>query len=414
MAAENGTSAAAEATAEAPRQEQAEQASWHPSGSASWGWRPWQWQQSNAWGAYAGNPWQGASFDNWSWSWAPGWSSAQWKPTVWGNDSSDQQKSGTQQSWSGGYASNSGGGGEEEASGDATRRQSASTMEDDVWGGGEGTASLEDEERSSSKASAPRAGKDFIPEYDGSGPMREYQRRVKLFEMSTGIDPSYRAQKLMEKLTGNAWLATESIPLESLKHPEGVSRLLDHLWKELEPLEFLRTFQTLADFYKGFRRAKGQEFVAYDMEFRRHGQRLEEIGAGISGVTRAYWFLEKAGLSPELRKQVVAAAGGQCDYAKLRTAVMAIVPQVNKEEESHGNSQQHGSSGNRQWRKAAKVHATTQDEEGEEAEYDNATVSEDMVPELLEEELQVLLTQAAKKRAQVEKARGFNCWRKQR
>ena len=43
----------------------------------------------------------------------------------------------------------------------------------------------------------------------------------------------------------------------------------------------------LADFYKGFRRAKGQEFVAYDMEFTRHGQRLEEIGAGISGVTKA-------------------------------------------------------------------------------------------------------------------------------
>ena len=37
----------------------------------------------------------------------------------------------------------------------------------------------------------------------------------------------------MEKLTGTAWLATESIPLETLKHPEGVKRLMDHLWKEL-------------------------------------------------------------------------------------------------------------------------------------------------------------------------------------
>ena len=272
----------------------------------------------------------------------------------------------------------------------------------------EGTGSLDEDQTSSSKdtSGSKSSGKDFIPEYDGSGPMREYQRRVKLFELSTGIDPSFRAQKLMEKLTGNAWLATESIPLESLKHPEGVNRLLDHLWKELEPLEFLRTFQTLADFYKSFRRTPGQQYVAYDMDFRRHAQRLEEIGGGISGVTKAYWFLEKAGLSQELRKQVVAAAGGQYDYAKLRSAVMAIVPQVNKDEDNFGSH--HGVSGSRQWRKtAAKVHATTLEEQ----DTREPSVDDDddqLVPELLEEELQVLLTQAAKKRAQVEKARGFS------
>ena len=398
MEAPSGTAAAGEA-AESPQQERTEQGY---STQAEWRWQPWQWQQGSAWGSYGGN--------GWSWGWAPSWSHEQWKYTAWGNDSESQQKPGQQQSSNRASATSSGGGGQEETTGEASRRQSASTMEDDTWAGGDGTGSLDEDGISSSKTSAHKAsGKDFIPEYDGSGPMREYQRRVKLFEMSTGIDPTYRAQKLMEKLTGNAWLATETIPLESLKHPEGVSRLLDHLWKELEPLEFLRTFQTLADFYKGFRRSKGQEFVAYDMEFRRHGQRLEEIGAGLAGVTRAYWFLEKAGLSPELRKQVVAAAGGQYDYAKLRSAVMAIVPQVNKEEEHHGGGHQNSNGGNRQWRKAAKVHATTHEEEADDADFDDAGASDDgqMPPELLEEELRVLLTQAARKRAQVEKARGF-------
>ena len=46
------------------------------------------------------------------------------------------------------------------------------------------------------------------------------------------------------------------------------------------------------------------------MEFRNHLNRLEESGAKIEGVTKAYWFTEKAGLSGDLRKQVVAAAGG--------------------------------------------------------------------------------------------------------
>ena len=136
--------------------------------------------------------------------------------------------------------------------------------------------------------------------------MRDYERRVRLFEFSTGIDASFRAQKLMERLSGQAWLATETLPLTELKNPKGVDNLLRHLWQELEPLEFLRVFATLQEFYKSFRRARGQEFVNYDSAFRSQLQRLEEIGAGISGVTKAFWFLEKAGLSSDLRKQVVA------------------------------------------------------------------------------------------------------------
>ena len=366
------------------------------------GTQDWRWHSTSS----PTDGWNTSQYGSWQHQWRPSWGYSSWHSAAWGNDSGDQQKTDAQESGPSGNEDNPLGGSE-----DTARRQSASTAEGEAWMAGEGTGSLDDDHGSSSKetSGSKSSGKDFIPEYDWTGPMRECQRRVKLFELSTGIDPTFRAQKLMEKLTGNAWLATESIPLESLKHPHGVSRLLDHLWKELEPLEFLRTFQTLADFYKSFRRTPGQQYVSYDMDFRRHAQRLEEIGGGISGVTKAYWFLEKAGLSQELRKQVVAAAGGQYDYAKLRAAVMATVPQVNKEEDGHSSHHGGGSSGNRQWRKhTAKVHATAMEDQ-ETREPSTGDDDEDqMVPELLEEELQVLLTQAAKKRAQVEKARGFN------
>eukprot|EP00439_Symbiodinium_sp_Y106_P032011 s3274_g3.t2 len=386
---ENGASenpaAQQTAAAETPWRWQHEQGSQAPHSwwASQWqaGTQDWRWHSTSS----PTDGWNTSQYGSWQHQWRPSWGYSSWHSAAWGNDSGDQQKTDAQESGPSGNEDNPLGGSE-----DTARRQSASTAEGEAWMAGEGTGSLDDDHGSSSKetSGSKSSGKDFIPEYDWTGPMREYQRRVKLFELSTGIDPTFRAQKLMEKLTGNAWLATESIPLESLKHPHGVSRLLDHLWKELEPLEFLRTFQTLADFYKSFRRTPGQQYVSYDMDFRRHAQRLEEIGGGISGVTKAYWFLEKAGLSQELRKQVVAAAGGQYDYAKLRAAVMATVPQVNKEEDGHSSHHGGGSSGNRQWRKH--------------------TAKDQMVPELLEEELQVLLTQAAKKRAQVEKARGFN------
>ena len=70
---------------------------------------------------------------------------------------------------------------------------------------------------STAKKDVPKTGKDHVPEYSGDSPMREYQRRVRLFEASTGIDPSYRAQKLMERLTGQAWRATESLDLGEIQ-----------------------------------------------------------------------------------------------------------------------------------------------------------------------------------------------------
>ena len=260
----------------------------------------------------------------------------------------------------------------------------------------------------SGKKDNPKTGKDYVPEYDGKTAMRDYERRVKLFEASTGIDESYRAQKLMERLSGAAWLATESLDLMELKHPKGVERLLAHLWQELEPLEYLRILSTLADFYKNFRRSPGQEYIAYDMEFRNHLKGLEEIGAKIERLTKAYWFIEKAGLSGDLRKQVVAAAGGEYDYNKLRRALMAIVPRVNKDEDgSHRPS-----STSRHWKTRPnqhpprQVHATM---DGSLDEQDQDEVEETGgESERLEGELEVLLTQAARKRSQIEKARGYN------
>ena len=91
---------------------------------------------------------------------------------------------------------------------------------------------------SSERKDMPKTGKDNVLEFSGSTPMREHDRRVRVFEAATGIDESYRTQKLMERLTRAAWLATESLDIHELKHPIGVERLLSLLWQELEPLEF--------------------------------------------------------------------------------------------------------------------------------------------------------------------------------
>ncbi|CAE7260901.1 RE1 [Symbiodinium sp. KB8] len=215
------------------------------------------------------------------------------------------------------------------------------------------------------------------------------------------------AQKLMEKLSGQAWMATESLDLADLKHPEGVQRLLAHLWQELEPLEHLRTFTTLSEFYNDFRRSSGQEFVEFDMQFRAHLKRLEEVGAKLEGLNVAYWFLEKSGLSSDLRKQVVAAASGEYDYPKLRKALTAIVPKVRKEDDNHPTPSR--PSFNRQWkpRKNATRQVNTAVEDEEQME-DGVGERDEVGPEELEGELEILLTQAPRKRSEIERAKGFS------
>ncbi|OLP76029.1 T-complex protein 1 subunit eta, partial [Symbiodinium microadriaticum] len=333
----------------------------------------------------------------WERSGAPGWSRDNWGDS-WSSWAGNQQRPPLDDSAQG-HRRNSA------QSMTASTELPASTEDHEAEGVDDQDPRDSDLGSGSTRKDVPKTGKDHVPEFSGSTTMREYQRRVRLFEASTGIDASYRAQKLMERLSGQAWLATESLDLSYIKHPDGVERLLQHLWQELEPLEYVRTFTTLTEFYKGCRRTPGMEYLTYDMEFRTHLKRLEEVGAKVEGLNRAYWFIEKAGLSAELRKQVVAAAGGEYDYVKLRRALLAIVPKVNREED--GFSSRPTTPANRQWKPRAnqpprQVHATIE-EDGDEAAPDD----QDQDAASLEGELEVLLTQAARKRSQIERARGF-------
>ena len=389
-----------------------------PGGSADdwWGTNHNQYQQQ----------WQTSSWDSYPWSWNhSGWHHDQFRGDRWYQGTWHRNDAWSLWSWDRqNYDMNTADrelGSEahaDEVDGETQQRRQSKQTEATKASTSEDGGRLEDEEGSTvTDNKGIKTGKDYIPEFDGKTPMRDYERRVRLFEANTSIHPSYRAGKLIERLTDQAWRATEMLDIQTLKVSDGVDRLLRHLWGELEPLEFLRIFSTLNDFYKGFKRSTGQQFTEYDMEFRRQCQRLDEIDAGIHGVTRAYWFLEKAGLGPELRKQVVAAAGGCYDYPKLRAALVAIVPNVQKDEPKPGvhvratSSQSHRPAQQYHAKKGAShnVHAVQEEhsQTAEDAEEEEPSEDEELDAEQLEEQAEVLMTQAARKRAANEKGRGF-------
>lgn len=292
---------------------------------------------------------------------------------------------------------------------------------DGVADGGRADSSEVTSQAAGGRPREPKTGKEIVPGWDGSTPIRDYRRRIELFLATTGIDPEYRAGRLVEQLKDAAWRATETLDMSLLRTPDGVSHLLAHLQEELEPVEYLQVFSTLSTFYKGFRRQKGEEMVTYDTRYRVQCQKLDEVGAGISGLTKAYWFLECAAISEEVRKQVIAAAGGDYSYEKLRTALIAIIPRVQRDERD-GPSSSQANKGHtnqpRQFRNKNYGHKTHKvnmvDEHGEEPdpgeeeeEFQHEPNEEEIPLEELEEKAQVLVTQAAKRRAEIEKQRGY-------
>lgn len=84
-----------------------------------------------------------------------------------------------------------------------------------------------------------------------------------------------------------------------------------------------------------------------------------EVGSEITGVCKAYWFLEKAGIGEELKRSVIASANGEYNYEKLRASLCAIVPQVRRDAD---DSQQPVKPNGARWARDRenKVHAVIQ------------------------------------------------------
>ena len=203
-----------------------------------------QQQQANAWWAYLNYDayrytWPGDAWKHRGWAADGGWWTGPWGRSGaagWSRDNQDRSWS----SWAGDQSA-----GESNSRATAPEDEGRTQRRASVQSGTQSTeaASMDDHDHdglddrdpkdsdvssASGKKETPKTGKDYVPEYNGSTPMREYERRVKMFEASTGIDDSHRGQKLMERLSGAGWLATESLDLRDLKHPKGVERLLTH------------------------------------------------------------------------------------------------------------------------------------------------------------------------------------------
>jgi hypothetical protein len=81
-------------------------------------------------------------------------------------------------------------------------------------------------------AEAPR--KQEVPDWNGDlRPWRQYKRRVGIWLEATNTDSDKGGPRLLSRLSGDAWEATEQIDMNRLK-AEGPTYLLQYLEQALE------------------------------------------------------------------------------------------------------------------------------------------------------------------------------------
>ena len=119
--------------------------------------------------------------------------------------------------------------------------------------------------------------KEFIPEWDGkSESLRVYKRRVKMFVATTRMKPERRANRLLERLKGDAFDKTEGLDPELLKGPDGVEILLQYLHGQYDQQEALRVGTSVEESRENFVRRSGEEVRDFSMRFESKVKEMEE------------------------------------------------------------------------------------------------------------------------------------------
>ena len=76
---------------------------------------------------------------------------------------------------------------------------------------------------SSGGSHEPDGRGEHFPGYDGKTPFRVYERKVNIFKQNTRLAPARRAGKLLERLEGAAFEATETLDVTAISNPNGVT-----------------------------------------------------------------------------------------------------------------------------------------------------------------------------------------------
>ena len=180
-----------------------------------------------------------------------------------------------------------------------------------------------------------------VPSFDGEpGSVKDYLKRVELFELVDGGDPSTKAVRLLSALKGPAWSqAMDTLEPSVLNCPEGMLVFKSFIRTVFAKYEVLEEAEILDEFLEKCRRRGNEEHRAFANRFKALLVKMKRINVQIPETLAGYIYWKNgARLSEVQRSQVLTSCFNKFRLDAMIEACCIQYPSVAQ----HGGAGPHG------------------------------------------------------------------------
>ncbi|CAE8614373.1 unnamed protein product [Polarella glacialis] len=174
------------------------------------------------------------------------------------------------------------------------------------------------------RANAPEF--DGIVEDTGKGDgVRNYLRRLEIWEELTTVPKKKQAIVLFYKLRGRAWTDAETLDIKELQKDHGIDIYKAWVRQKYRDLEITTIGDNMKEFFRNLHLKKGQSVREFNNEFDRLWKKLSGMGCGLPTLALARYYLYKLMITDQQEATLLSSVGNEYDLEKLQKAALTQI-----------------------------------------------------------------------------------------
>ncbi|CAE8740947.1 unnamed protein product [Polarella glacialis] len=172
---------------------------------------------------------------------------------------------------------------------------------------------------------------DGIVEDTGKGDgVRNYLRRLEIWEELTTVPKKKQAIVLFYKLRGRAWTDAETLDIKELQKDHGMDIYKAWVRQKYRDLEITTIGDNMKEFFRNLHLKKGQSVREFNNEFDRLWKKLSGVGCGLPTLALAWYYLYKLMITDQQEATLLSSVGNEYDLEKLQKAALTQIRVKNK------------------------------------------------------------------------------------
>ncbi|CAE8738251.1 unnamed protein product, partial [Polarella glacialis] len=167
---------------------------------------------------------------------------------------------------------------------------------------------------------------DGIVEDTGKGDgVRNYLRRLEIWEELTTVPKKKQATVLFYKLRGRAWTDAETLDIKELQKDHGMDIYKAWVRQKYRDLEITTIGDNMKEFFRNLHLKKGQSVREFNNEFGRLWKKLSGMGCGLPALALAWYYLYKLMITDQQEATLLSSVGNGYDLEKLQKAALTQI-----------------------------------------------------------------------------------------